>query len=149
MSILDRTINLNLDQLIINSKSQLIPMPKSPLSVSYSLANNNFDNIFYFKLIINIHGKEQIFLNNEKKKYSNLIKNTHKIKFDELNYFKIIVNSLESTFELDGNINPINSYYISKSDDLFIEFSQDCNGFVLCTCYFINLNSDNLCISPP
>jgi len=159
MSILDKSKSLNLDanfrlnynDLIVNSnyKTQPIPIPKSPSTVCYSLSNSNFDNIYYFKLIVNINGREQIFSNNENKKYSNLIKNNHKIKFDELNYFKIIVNSLESTFELDGTISHKNSYYVNRSDNLFIEFSQDSNGYVNCTCYFINLDLDNLCISPP
>ena len=142
---------INLDELIINSNYKTLPMliPKSPVSINYSLSNISFDNIYYFKLIVNINGKDQIFYNNENKKYSNLIKYFHKIKFDELNYFKIIVNSLEYTFELDGKIDHSNSYYVNKSDNLFIEFSQDFNGYVNCTCYFINLDLNNLCISPP
>ena len=63
--------------------------------------------------------------------------------------FKIIVNSLESTFELDGNINHINSYYVNRSEHLFIEFTQDSNGYVNCTCYFISLDLNNSCVSPP
>lgn len=142
---------INLDELIINSNYKTLPMliPKSPVSINYSLSNISFDNIYYFKLIVNINGKEQIFSTNENKKYSHLIKNTHKIKFNELNYFKILVNSLESTFELDGNINHLNSYYVNRSNNLFIEFTQDFNEYVNCTCYFINSDLDNLCISPP
>ena len=70
-------------------KSPPIAILSSPGTVSYSLSNSNFDNIYYFKLIINTNGKEHIFSNNENKKYSNLIKNIHKIRFEELNYFKI------------------------------------------------------------
>ena len=132
------------------SENIMIPVQsKSPLSVNYSLSNSNFDNAYYFKLILNINEKEHLFTTSENKEYSNIIKNSYQLKYDELNYFKIEVNSMESTYKLEGNICHLNSYYVNRSDNLFIEFSQDCNGYVNCTCYFIKSDLDNLCISPP
>lgn len=151
MSILDNSKDLSLDELIKESNYKSLPIPiiKSPQSIYNSLLSNSFDNIYYFKLIINVNGKDKIFFNNESKKYSNLINHFHKIKFSELNYFKIIVHSLENTFKLEGDINHSNSYYVNKSDNLFIEFTQDYNNYVNCTCYFINSDLSMLCISPP
>ena len=105
--------------------------------------------MYYFKLIINVNGINRIFSNNECKKYSNLIKNSHKIKFEEINNFKIVVNSNENTFELDGSINHLNTYYVNNNNNLFIEFTQDSNGYVICNCYFINSDLNQFCISPP
>ena len=139
------------EQIIINTnfKSEPIPIPTSPSSICYSLSNSSFDNMYYFKLIINVNGIDRIFSNNEFKKYSNLIKNSHKIKFEEINNYKIVVNSSENIFELDGKINHLNTYYVNNNNNLFIEFTQDSNGYVICNCYFINSDLNQLCISPP
>lgn len=130
------------------SKSQPIPIP-SPSSVSCSLSTENFDKTYYFKLKLKLNDKDLYFYSSENKNYSNIISSSNKIKYDEIKYYKIIVNSLNTTFEMDGNINNQSTSYVNQANNLFIEFSQDYLGYVNCTCYYINNDLTNLCISPP
>jgi hypothetical protein len=131
------------------SKEMTQPIPISPQSVSYSLSTSSFDNIYYFKLKININGKDMFFHTSESKRYSNIIKSSHQIKYEDVNYFQITVNSLESSFQLDGNINHHSSFFTGQANSLFIEFSQDDLGYINCTCYFVESDMNTLCISPP
>lgn len=121
----------------------------SPISNSCSLSNENFDKLYYFKLKLKINNKESNFYSSENKNYSNIITSLNKIKYDDINYYKITVNSLNTTFELDGNINNQSTSYVNQANNLFIEFSQDYLGYVNCTCYYVNKDLNNLCISPP
>jgi hypothetical protein len=131
------------------SKETTQPILISPQSVSYSLSSLSFDNIYFFKLKITINGKDMFFHTSESKKYSNIIKSSHQIKYEDVNYYQIIVNSLESTFQLDGNINHHLSCFTGQTNKLFIEFSQDNLGYLNCTCYFLESDMNTLCISPP
>jgi hypothetical protein len=134
----------------IDNTTKSIPIPiASPTSISCSLSTENFDKTYYFKLKLKLNNKETFFYSSENKNYSNIITSVNKIKYDDINYYKITVNSLNSTFELDGNINNQSSSYVNQANNLFIEFSQDYFGYVNCTCYYINNDLNNLCISPP
>lgn len=116
---------------------------------NYLIANNNNDNLYYFKLKIYINDNEIYFMNSENKKYSNLIKTNNKIKFDEINNFEIEIQLLDSLFKLYGNINKNSSCYIDQANNIYIEFSQDTIGYTNCICYFIDKDLTTLCISPP
>ena len=50
---------------------------------------------------------------------------------------------------MQGNIIHDQSFYTQKNDNLFIEFSQNSNGFVICNCSFVGLDFNRICVSPP
>jgi hypothetical protein len=129
--------------------SKLILKSEPILMSNYSLANNIYDNTYYFKLKININNNEYYFANSENKKYSNLIKYNNKIKFDEINNFEIEIKLQGSIFKLNGHINKESSCYIDQANNIYVEFSQDANGYVNCICYFIDKDLTSLCITPP
>jgi hypothetical protein len=130
------------------NKTQPIPI-KSPTSINYSLSTQNFDNLFNFKLEININNNKMLFNTTENKKYTNIITSYHKIRYEDISYFKVYVNSFDYCFELDGNINNYTTSYVTQANNIFIEFTQDSLGFVNCICYFIDSDLNKLCISPP
>jgi len=134
---------------IINSSNPIPIKNSNSLSNNY-LSNNSFDNIYCFNLkIITNNTKEKQFSCYNTKKYANLIKTSHKIEFDDIKAFEVTLSYGDNSFYLKGNINNTLSSYIEKNDNLFIEFSQDSFGNTICSCYLLNKNINNLCISPP
>ena len=126
-----------------------IPNKKSKESLHYSLSNDNFDSLFYFKLIIKINNQDTVFINSGKQKFSNLIKFSNKIKYDQINSFEIEIKFFDNTYFLNDSINNQASCFSKQENNIFIEFSQDTNGFANCICYFIEDDLSTLCISPP
>lgn len=129
------------------------PIPIKNSNLTYNLSKDSFDNLYYFSLKIRIKKNnfvnEKIFTCYNTKDYANLIKSSHRIEFDNLEKYEINVNYGETSFSLKGDINNNLSCYIDKNENLYVEFSQDSFGNTLCSCYFLNKNINNLCISPP
>jgi GH43 family beta-xylosidase len=138
--------------LIINS-SNPIPIKNNNSLSNYYSSNNSFDNIYCFNLKIitnkNNYINEKQFSCYNTKKYANLIKTSHKIEFDNIKAFEVTLSYGDNSFSLKGDINNTLSSYIEKNDNLFIGFSQDSFGNTICSCYLLNKNINNLCISPP
>lgn len=132
-----------------NIQSLEIPILNSKQNLLYSLSNNNFDSQYYFKLVIKINNKYNIFMNSGNKKYSNLINYSDQIKYDQINNFEIQIKFFDNTFFLNGNIDNELSSFAKQENNIFIEFSQDTNGFTNCICYFIEDDLTILSISPP
>lgn len=118
-------------------------------SLHYSLSNDNFDSLFYFKLIIKVNNIDTIFINSGKEKFSNLIRFSNQIKYDQINSFEIQIKFFDNTYLLNDNISNQSSCFSKQENNIFIEFSQDTNGFTNCICYFIEDDLTTLCISPP
>ena len=133
----------------INSFPIEIPYKNLNKDLIYSLSNDNFDSLFYFKLILKINNKETVFINSGKKKFSNIIKYSNQIKYDQINNFEIQINYFGNTYFLNDIINNQSSSFVKQENNIFIEFSQDSNGFTNCICYFIEDDLSTLCISPP
>ena len=76
----------------INSFPIEIPYKNLNKDLIYSLSNDNFDTLFYFKLILKINNKETVFINSGKKNFSNIIKYSKQIKYDQINNFEIQIN---------------------------------------------------------
>ena len=126
-----------------------IPNKKLNESLNYSLSNDNFDSLFYFKLVIKINNNDTNFIYSGKQKFSNLIKFSNQIKYDQINNFEIQINFFNNTYLLNDNISDQSSSFSKQENNIFIEFSQDTNGFTNCICYFIEDDLTMLCISPP
>jgi hypothetical protein len=133
----------------INSFPIEIPYKNLNKDLIYSLSNDNFDTLFYFKLILKINNKETVFINSGKKNFSNIIKYSKQIKYDQINNFEIQINYFGNTYFLNDIITNQSSSFVKQENNIFIEFSQDSNGFTNCICYFIEDDLSTLCISPP
>lgn len=129
--------------------SQPIPI-NSPKSPQCSLSQENFDNLYFFKLqIICNDNDSSYFYYSDTKKHANLIKSLNKIKYDDIVSYEISIDCFDNNYYLSDNIEHNSSYYVGKNENLFIEFSQDDLGYAICNCYFINKDLDNMCISLP
>jgi hypothetical protein len=123
--------------------------------------NNNygfpdFNNITRYIFILTINGEKinnLIFKNMEKIKYSHLIKLDDKIKLNDIKTYKIqvsiIANNIISDFELEGDIMHNQSNSTQNNRNLYIEFTQNENGYALCTCFYTGLDYNKLFVSPP
>ena len=132
--------NINEDNNIYNS---------IPNFYMYSLSKNNFDKLYFFKLKIKINNTYKLFFNHENKKYSELIHNLHKIKYNQIDNFEIQIQLFKNVYKFKGNINNKYSCYVEKKNNIFIEFSQDYLGYANCICYFMENDLDIISISPP
>ena len=132
-----------------NCHTMPLPISTKKENLYYSLSNDNFDSLFYFKLAIKINNKDTVFINSGKQKFSNLIKFSNQIKYDQINNFEIEIKFFNNTYFLNDNISNQSSFFSKQENNIFIEFSQDTNGFANCICYFIEDDLSMLCISPP
>jgi len=141
-----------MSKILFNQTNSLpIEMPYKHLDkgLLYSLSNDHFDTLFYFKLILKINNKDTIFINSGKKKFSNIIKYSNQIKYNQINNFEIQINYFGNTYFFNDIINNQSSSFVKQENNIYIEFSQDTNGFTNCICYFIEDDLSTLCISPP
>ena len=97
--------------------------------------------------------EKKIFRNLENDTHSNLIFLKHQIKFSDIQDFNISVSKLPFDFsfnyELDGLINHDHSAYTNKNENIYIEFSQNSNGYTICNSSFVGVDFFKICISPP
>ena len=141
-----------MSKILFNQTNSLpIEMPYKNFNkgLLYSLSNDHFDTLFYFKLILKINNKDTIFINSGKKKFSNIIKYSNQIKYDQINNFEIQINYFGNTYFFNDIINNQSSSFVKQENNIFIEFSKDTNVFTNCICYFIEDDLSTLCISPP
>ena len=150
---LDKVFNNsnNIDYPSSTSIPILIPQNISNNNLqNYNLYNDTFDNFYRFNLkIVTNNNNEQIFSSYNNKEYANLIKTSYHIEFNNLKQYEINIFHKDQFFILKGKVNNDLSTFVDKNENIFIEFSQDCSGNTDCTCFFLNKNIDNLCISPP
>jgi hypothetical protein len=126
-----------------------VPIMISPKNNKSEGYNNQFNNIYKFILNINLkNGKEHKISTYEINKSSILITSKDKILFNEIITYSITVNVNNTIHTLEGKINEDSTYSINNENGLFIEFSQDDNGYVNCTCHLINKDLNLLCITP-
>ena len=120
---------------------------------SFSDPYNQIQNYLFELNIIMIDNEKKTFIKLENSKHANLIFIKDQIKYNNINSFKIYVKKIpdESSmnYEMQGNINQDQSFYTQQTNNLFIEFSQDSNGYVICNCSFIGLDFSQICVSPP
>jgi len=130
------------------------------ISIQYSKNYHGFSNPdndtkkYLFELIINgqIIGKKY-FRNLEEIRYSHLIKLEHKIKFSSIQNYKtsisIYPNEYPQIFELEGIINQNETTSTHKTENIYIEFTQNNNGYALCSCFYVGLDNNKIFASPP
>jgi hypothetical protein len=139
----------------------VISLKNDTYSIPIKYKNNNhvfsdFNNIsqYIFSLTINSKNINNIiFKNIENNKYSHLIKLDNQIKLSDIEFYKVSVKVLSSNiifdFELEGKILHTQSSSTERNSDLYIEFTQNENGYALCTCFYTGLDYNKLFVSPP
>lgn len=128
-----------------------IPIKYSKSCHSFSNPNNQIQN-YLFELIIDLNNKDKkIFISLETDKHCKLINTKDQIKFDEIKTFRIIVKKIpeEMNYQMEGKITQEQSFYTQYNENLFIEFSQNSNGYTICNCTFVGFDFFNICASPP
>jgi len=139
----------------------VISLKNDTYSIPIKYKNNNhgfsdFNNISQYIFSLTINSKNinnMIFKNIENNKYSHLIKLDNQIKLSDIESYKVSVKVLSSNiifdFELEGEILHTQSSSTERNSDLYIEFTQNENGYTLCTCFYTGLDYNKLFVSPP
>jgi len=137
----------------IKTASLPIPIKYSKSWHSFSDPNNQIIKYLFELRITLISDDKKVFRNLESNIHSNLIFLKHKIKFTDIKDFDIIVSKLpfdcSFNYELNGSINQDNTSYSQKNENIYIEFSQNSNGYTICNCSFVGNNFSNIYVSPP
>lgn len=130
-----------------------------PISIKYTknlhgFSNNGNDtNKYIFELIINCKNQKKYFRNFEEIKYSHLITLNHKIKFTDIISYKVSVSlfnyDYNDIFELEGSINTDFSSSTNSNNNIYIEFTQNDMGYVLCSCFYTGYDNNKIFVSPP
>jgi len=115
-----------------------------PMNINNSYAQPA--NKYIFELYIyDINNNEKYIKKIESKPHSKLIKFSDKIKFNEMTNFKVIV-SHDMDYKLEGIVNNKQTTSIHQNEHVFIEFTNNNNGYSLCSC---SLTTNNIFASPP
>jgi len=141
------------------SEIKTIPIPiKNKIKYSkswhsFSDPYNQIQNyLFELNIIMNDDDKKT-FIKLESTKHSNIIFIKDQIKYNNIKSFKLYVKKIPDecsmNYEMQGNIDQNQSFHTQQDENLFIEFSQNSNGFVICNCTFIGIDFSKICISPP
>lgn len=137
--------------------SEIISVPV-PIPIKYSKSWHSFSNPnnqtqnYLFELIIDLNNKDKkIFIGLETDKHCKLINIKDQIKFDEIKTFRIIVKKIpeEMNYQMEGKIILEQSFYSQYNENLFIEFSQNSNGYTICNCSFVGIDFFKISASPP
>jgi hypothetical protein len=124
-------------------------------SIPINIKNNNgysqpTNKYIFYLYIYDSKKNEKCIKKIELKPYSKLIKFNDRIKFADINSFKVIISQeIENNildYNLEGNINTTQTTYIQQNENIFIEFTNNTNGFSLCSC---SLTTNNIFVSPP
>ena len=131
-----------------------------PIPISYAKSNHGFSDShndtsrYLFELIINGQSiGKKYFSNIEETKYSHMITIKHKIKLSDIISYKASVSIYPSesifSYELEGEIDQNHSSSTQRTDTLYIEFTQNDNGYALCSCFYTGLDMNKIFASPP
>lgn len=131
-----------------------------PISIKYSPSKYSFNNpsfndsSYLFNLKITFEdNKIENFTKIEKKKYSNLIELDDKILYSKIKSFKIniikIPNLEKKDYILESDFNKDSNSFSKRSEDIYIEFTQNNNNLTICNCYFVGVDFNSIFISPP
>ena len=144
-----------MSDIIINLNNRTKPMPiKYTKSIHGFSDSNNDNNRYLFELIINgkIFG-QKYFSNLEDTKYSHLIKLSDMIELNSIDCYKVNVSIFPSeipiNYNLEGMINKDFSSSSQRSENLYIEFTKNDNGYTMCSCFYTGLDGNKIFASPP
>jgi len=137
------------NSLSLNNK-YLIPIKYK--NNKFSDINNN--SLYIFSLTINGDNINNInFKNIENNKYSHMIKLDNQINLSDIEFYKVSVKVLTNNITIESELNGIISHTQSSStecnNNLYIEFTQNENGYAICTCFYTDLVHNKLFVSPP
>ena len=136
-------------------------MSETSINIPIKHKNNyhsfsDFNNKSQYIFLLSIHGNNInniIFKKIEDTKYSHIIKLDDKIKLNDIESYKVsvtvITDHISCDFELEGEIVHQQTSSMDRNSNLYIEFSQNENGYAICTCFYTGLDYNKLFVSPP
>ena len=139
---------------IVSLNNNIYLIPKKYKNNIYGFSDFNNVSRYVFSLCINGNKINNInFKNIEDCKYSHLIKINDQIKLHDIESYKVSVtvlaSNITSSFELEGNIIHNQSCSTQRNNNLYIEFTQNENGYTFCSCFYTGLDYNKLFVSPP
>jgi len=82
-----------------------------------------------------------------------MIRLPHKIKLGDIRSYKASVSihpsEIPLTYELEGQINQLESSSTQRSDNIYIEFTKNDMGYAMCSCFYTGLDQNKIFASPP
>ena len=136
----------------LNNMTQPVSIKYSKNYHGFSDSNTNMQK-YLFELIIKGDFGLRYFKNIEHAKYSHLIKLNDKIKLNEIYSYTASISILPSdnpqNFELDGKINQDESSSTQRSENMYIEFTQNDMGNTMCCCFYTGADNNKIFASPP
>jgi hypothetical protein len=91
---------------------------------------------------------ERVFQKEMSKSWCQLIKPSDRITINDIKYYRITVtriNDCDIITTSEGTID-IGRSYTTTNNNIFIEFTNNSNKYITCSCFYINNNS---IVSPP
>lgn len=137
----------------LNNRTQPLTIRYSKSMYGFSDSNSN-SNRYLFELMINGCFGSQYFKNIEENKYSYLIRLNHMIKLSDITSYKASLSIFPSdeedmNFELEGIINQDESSSTQRSENMYIEFTQNDMGNTMCCCFYTGADRNKIFASPP
>ena len=140
-----------MSRLIIN-KSAPRPIPIRNNKYSYSMPFSNFSK-YLFELKIKFkNNEERYFRKIENIKKAELISQLSSIKYDMIESFKINItvlpHGIDKIYTLNGSVDKNCNTSTKSNNYIFIEFTKNFRGHLICTCHFIGQDIHKLSCSP-
>jgi hypothetical protein len=131
-----------------------------PLNIRYAknyhgFSGSNFNsNKYLFELVIQGHDiGTKYFRNLEDTKYSHLIKLSDNIMMNSIESYVATVSIYPSNsqvnMEMEGKINKEESNSTQRNEHMYIEFTQNDMGKVMCCCFYTGEDINKIFASPP
>lgn len=130
-----------------------IPSKKFKYIDSYLGFNIPESDKLTYEFILKIElkdGKEKLFKKIQSNAYAKLILFDDLLNFKDIEGYKLslkIKSNIEEEFELIDKLEEV-SFYSNNNNNLFIEFSQNNLGYVLCNCHYITNFGDKILSVP-
>ena len=131
------------------------PIPINYVKSQYSFndPNNNDANYVYNLNLIMKDGSKRTFFKIEKKKNADLIDLSDNIEYNAIDTYSIEISKLpfekDKFFKINEYFNNQVNSYSKRSNDIYIEFTQNSMCKTICKCYFIGVDFNSMFISPP
>ena len=137
---------------LIITKSASRPIPIRNTKYSYSMPFSNFSK-YLFELKIKFkNNEERYFRKIENIKKAELISQLSSIKYDMIESFKINItvlpHGIDKIYTLNGSVDKTCNTSTKSNNYIFIEFTKNFRGHLICTCHFIGQDEHKLSCSP-
>ena len=139
-------------ELIIEStRSKSKPIPINNKCV-YAVPFSNFSKYLFELKLKTKQNKIKHFRKIENEKWAEIVSVFDRIKYEDILTFNISITQLpdgvDKVYTLKGELNDNFNTFTKNNDYIYIEFTKNNQGYLVCTCHFIGYEELKLSISP-